>query len=643
MRRHHSFIFKLLNFCIAAAVLPIGMQAQRTEQPDILFQQERMFEVVAVERSDSATVLDMRIHQRPDLWFTIGHDILLRDTAGRLYPIRRLDSRYGKGLDERIFARHEGEIRVRLVFPPLPAQVDDIDITGEVPTEHGIYGIRLDGRKWQDMPTAEPKGYTMTERTNDTLPLPTVRYGVATIRGHLRHFRKGMLRHVILYQNASRYQYNATALDTLWAPVSDRGDFGFRLPVTHEQPVTLGYEGRRFMMCYAAPDDTTEVGLDMMVMQQPKEQRRSHYSRVERGPLAALANEYNHTQRSDDYSELRREALGRYYGHPDLIGSQPRQLLPEVVRVRTWSRQRFSPALQELMRLNDQLCLIALYQRELTGFPDYISQRGGEARVLYDQRRKRWLKAVQADKTDAYLQMLSSPKQLLCPAFMGVAHLLGRMPTLYPDYVDHEVNALAMKQQLRKDYTQLDSLQLQQNQATLPRAYRLWLENYRRQLAALMADNSQRTDYEVCQLPEVPPYGDHLLFERICKRYRGRLIFLHIWLPTVNADAAIVQNTLLPLQKEFKDYDIAWVHLARFNNENSWRQQLPQLRGYHYALTTDQQPTWIIRSVMGKMQSRYLYVIVDEEGHVVYKHNKPTDLLDLQLQLKKYAKLTLQK
>ena len=93
------------------------------------------------------------------------------------------------------------------------------------------------------------------------------------------------------------------------------------------------------------------------------------------------------------------------------------------------------------------------------------------------------------------------------------------------------------------------------------------------------------------------------------------------------------------MQKEFEDYDIAWVHLAGFNNENSWRQQLPQLRGYHYPFTTTYQPTGVIRSVMNnKHRSPYLYVIVDEEGHVVYKHNIPTDLVDLREQLKKYAK-----
>ena len=622
------------------ALLPDCLLAQRIEQPDILFQQRKMFDVVAVERSDTATVLDIRVHQKPNLWFLIGSDILLRDPQGRLYPIQRLDSRYGKGLDEKIFARHEEEIRVRQIFPPVPKEVDNVDVTGEVPTPNGIYGLRLDSLKWKDILPADSIGYSIDEWPDDSLPTPTIRYGVATIRGHLKHFRKGMLQHVILYQNASWYQHRVTELDTLWAPVSEQGDFEFRLPVAHEQPVTLGYGSRRLMMCYAIPDDTTKVAFDMFVMHQPKKERQNHFSLVEgHRPLDILANEYNYTQSLDNYRELRQTLLNRYSNHPDFIGSNPKELFSSYLRIRGWSGPHHSRALEELGRLNDQLCMIAIFQQELTGFPDYINQRGGETKAMYNRRRKQWLKDVQADKTEAYLQMLSSQKQLLCPAFMGVAHLLGRMPTMYPDYVDHEVNALSLKQQLRKDYTQLDSLQQQQAMTTLPQAYQTWVENYRQRLGRLVAVNSQRTDYEVCQLPEVPPYCDHLLFERICQRYQGRLIFLHIWHPTVNNDVAIIKNIMLPLQKEFEDYDIAWVHLARHNNENSWRQQLPQLRGYHYPFTTSYQPIGIIRSVMNnKYRSPYLYVIVDETGKVVYKHNIPTDLVDLREQLKKYAK-----
>ncbi|MBQ2209419.1 MAG: hypothetical protein II404_05590 [Prevotella sp.] len=633
-----TIYFILLSIALSA----LG-QSHRIEQPDIIFQQQRLFELVAVERSDTATVLDMRVNQKSNLWFMFGDDILLRDIQGCTYPIRGLDSRYGKGLNEKIFARHEGEIRVRLLFPPIPEDVDNVDLTGEPPSKTGIYGIRLDSLKWKDILHADSTGYTIDEWPDDSLPTPTIRYGTATIRGHLKHFRKGMLQHMILYQNASWYQHRVTELDTLWTPITDQGDFEFRLPVTHEQPVALGYEGRRLMMCYAIPDDTTKVALDMFVMHQPKKERQSHFSLVEgHRPLDVLANEYNYTQSLDNYRQLRQSLLYHYFYHPDFIGSNPKKLLPEVVerrvRMRHIYNKNLSPALLELLKLNDQLCMIAIYQQELAAFPNHINQRGGVVKAMYNRRRKRWAEEVKPYVTEAYLQMLSSQKQLLCPSFMGVAHLLSRMPTMYPDYVDHEVNALSMKQQLHKDFTQLDTVQLQQNTSTLPKAYQLWIENYRLQLSRLMADNNQRTDYEICQLPEVPPYSDHLLFERICKRYRGRLIFLHIWYPTINKDMAMTRNIIMPLQKEFEDYDIAWVHLARHNNENSWRQQLPQLPGYHYPFTTNYQPTGIIRSVMGMHQSRYLYVIIDETGSVVYKHNKPTDLLDLREQLKKYAK-----
>ena len=483
---------------------------------------------------------------------------------------------------------------------------------------------------------------TQQSEKGDTLPMPEIRYGIATIRGQLLHNDSDAQQPIILYQSASRYQFGSTALDTLWAHVSDEGRFEFRLPVTHTQPVVLAYDGKLLMMCYAGADDTTEVSIDLQVMHQPMKERKGYFSQIVRGPLAALANEYNHTQNQDNYRELRQFALETYFNHPDFVGSNPKKLLPEVVERRVRNRQIYykelSPALQELLKLNDQLSLIAIYQQELAAFPSHIDQRGGVVKVMYNRRRKRWTEEVKPYVTEAYLQMLSSQKQLLCPAFMGVAHLLSRMPTMYPDYVDYEVNAFSMKQQLHKDYTQLDTMQLQQNIATLPKAYQLWIEDYRQQLNQLIADNSLRTGYEICQLPEVPPYSDHLLFERICKRYRGRLIFLHIWHPTINRDMAMTRNIIMPLQKEFEDYDIAWVHLARHNNENSWRQQLPQLPGYHYPFTTNYQPIGIIRSVMGKHQSPYLYVIVDEMGRVVYKHNNTADLTDLREQLKKYAK-----
>ena len=332
---------------LSAALSALG-QTHRIEQPDIMFQQQRLFELVAVELTDTATVLDMRVNQKPNLWFMFGDDMLLRDVQGRTWPIRGLDSRYGKGLNEKIFARHEGEIRVRLIFPPVPDwDVDNVDLTGEPPTEAGIYGIRLDSLKWADLIDPMEGAATMTRV--DSLPMPDIRYGVATIRGRLLNFRRGMLSHIILNQSASFYQYNATALDTLHIPISDNGDFECRLPVTHTQPVMLGYEGRRLMMCYAAPDDTTSVRLDMFAMHQPKKERKGYYSLVESGPLAALANEYNHTQPIENYRGLRQFALDTYINHPDFIGSNPKDLLPKVVDRRIHNRnihyKKLSPAL----------------------------------------------------------------------------------------------------------------------------------------------------------------------------------------------------------------------------------------------------------------------------------------------------------
>ena len=609
------------------------------ERPDVLFQQRFKFIVMAAEKLPTATVLEVRVNQKPDLWFMFGRDIMLRDPQGRTYPIRGVDSPYGNQLGKKMFARHEGEIRVRLIFPAIPVHTTDVDLTGEVPTENGIYGIRLDGRQWQDVLGYEPTDEPQVDSPNDTLPMPTLRYGTAIVRGRLQNFRKGMLNHVVLYQNPVRYMFNATARDTLWAPVSDEGNFEFRLPVTHEQPVAIGYEGRQAMMCYAAPDDTTVVSLDMALINRPKQQRRHYYSMVQSGPLARLANEYNWTQTPINFKTLRSNLLGRYWNHPDLVGSNPKELFSRYLSIRGWNRPKRSPALHELMDLDEQLSMIAVYQMELTGYPAYITERGVMAKTLFNKRRKRWAADIGADKMEAYISMFTSPKQLLCPHFMGIAHYLSGLPTMYPDYVDHEVNTYSLKQQLSRDFTQLDSVQLQQNMATLPSVYRQWLDGYRQHLSCLIEANSSHTTSRICQLPKTQ--YDQEIFGQLCQRYRGRLMFLDFWFPTLNSGMADVRDIMQPLQQEFADYDIAWVHIARHNNENSWRQQLTLLPGDHYSVGSESYPgTAIVYSAMERfrMESHYLYVIVDENGRVVYRRNRPTDLQDLREELQKYVK-----
>lgn len=479
---------------------------------------------------------------------------------------------------------------------------------------------------------------TGAQSAKDSLPMPQIRFGMATIRGQLTG--DSLPPHIVLFESASYYSYGATMQDTLIAQVAPDGTFSFRLPVVHEQPIALGLGNHRLMMCYAAPDDTTVVRIDLNLMRQPKRQRKEHFTQVVRGPLAALANEYNHTQPINNYWEVRESALESYNNHPDFIGSDPKILLPKVINKHAWIRktQKLSPALKELLLLNDRLCLIAIYEEEMTYFPDYIHYRGGEAISLYKRRSKQWKQDFSANKIEAFLAMLCSPKQLLCPAFTGVAHQLNSVPTLYPDYVEHEMNALAMRQQLKIDFAQLDQTQIDQNMAALPAPYRAWLHFYQDRLDTIKAENAKLTGYRFCELPKVAEYHDYELFGKLCKRYSGKLVFMHFWNPNYYKSMEQVRDIIKPLQQAMADYDVTWVNLATLSTESRWRALAPQLLGDHYLLSTLYQQSAIEISVVGKPISGSIYIIVDEKGKVVYHNTAPQPVSELEEQLKKYAK-----
>jgi len=481
---------------------------------------------------------------------------------------------------------------------------------------------------------------------NWALPMPEIRYGMATICGQLKADSAELPKVVVLRTNTSAFAYGMTRNDTLWASVSPAGTFEFRLPVTHTTFVDLLDRDQYLMSCYVAADDTTVVTHDYYA----RHQRQSHYSHVTRGPLMDLSNEWNHTYKRISNKKLLDWMRMSHNNHPDLIGSRPLILLPKVLdRFETemrYANNKYSPAMRELLLLEAELCLIGLYEKELTTVPGYIQQRGFLPRKLYTQRRKDWFKAVEADRLEAYNELLDSPRQLLCPSFVGVAHMLSRIPAPYPDYVANETGAIALRQQL-SNYHQLDSLQLRQNLAVLPPAYQQWVGYYAEQLDRLMADNARRPGYRLRDdLPQVEPYHDFELFDRLMKRYRGQTVFVLLWLPTAPHSQRLLRDVLVPLQQEFEDADVAWVNLAYHNNEDSWRQQAPQLHGDHYQLKTSYQATAIRRSAVqnssGMKYARLpggtsFYAIVKPDGKVAYFTLEEPTLDGLRSALSKYV------
>jgi hypothetical protein len=112
---------------------------------------------------------------------------------GRTYPLRQITSDYNLRPDEpRTFDDiGNNNFVVRFVFPPLPADVTDVDMIDPQFYNQGIFGIRLDGNPLPPFQLPKDVEGRLKEimAVQDTLPRVDYRFGWATIKGHLMDYR----------------------------------------------------------------------------------------------------------------------------------------------------------------------------------------------------------------------------------------------------------------------------------------------------------------------------------------------------------------------------------------------------------------------------------------------------------------------
>ena len=116
-----TLLLLLLLFTLTAQATDVHYR--RIDNPEFLFRGYNMFEVTSIELSDTATVVNMRVNYIQGLWFLVEGNSFLRDDQGRTYTIRALDSTCGIQLDQNYFHQTGGEVIIRKIYPPLPADV----------------------------------------------------------------------------------------------------------------------------------------------------------------------------------------------------------------------------------------------------------------------------------------------------------------------------------------------------------------------------------------------------------------------------------------------------------------------------------------------------------------------------------------
>ena len=586
----------------------------------------------SVTMSDTATVFHLHIVKRHDNAIFFSHETCLRDMKGHTYPLRQLISSFALQPDEPRTFEDIGKnaFDVQFVFPPLPADVTEVDMIDPQLYNQGIFGIHLEGNPMPPFQLPKDIEERLKEimAVQDTLPKVDYRFGWATIKGHLMDYRPGMCSQMTLVLrrlNSSQHQIG----DTLCAQVSPTGDFTFRLPVAHITPVSLTFEPyqRGFGIAYVGPDTETEVYFNMREIN-----IRYLYSKanntifyVTKGPLAQLANELN-----EHFFFYRIDFIEKYFKnfftdkeewerYLEIQAMPPtKQLELRMAELDTMKvEEQWSPAMKELVRQYWQMQTV---MRVFMFPPKELENEANES----PEAKKRlivWQRDAVVAELEAFEQLIKDPKMVYCPDLSDLMDFSIRINTVLPYFIDCEKTIWKLQDQMSKEFRLLDSDEIAETLANLPPAYQqlllAWQDIFRQEY--------NRLDEKVIVGDTLQGIPDSLVFQTLCERYRGQTIFVSFWL---FYNPVLANNVVLPLQQELADHDIVWVNIYNSNRrengagwENADRlRYFTKLQGEQYYYHMSSRMDWLkdLYKTMGITNPlANVYCIVSPDGRIV--------------------------
>ncbi len=624
----------LLSIMMAAAICQASASERTIVKPEHIYQNMLVrLRTDSVTMTNTATVFYLHLTNRSENAFFFSHDTCLKDMKGRTYPLRQLISDLALQPDEPRTFDDIGKnvLDVQLVFPPLPADVTEVDMIDPQFYNHGIFGIRLDGNPLP--PFQLPKDVEVQLKdimaVQDTLPKVDFRFGWATIKGHLMDYRPGMCSKMTLVLRRLNYTQHQIG-DTLCAQVSPTGDFTFRLPVAHITPISLTFEpqSRGMGIAYVGPDTETEVYFNMREINVrymfSKDNNTIFY--VTKGPLAQLANELNEHFFFYDIDFIVKYFVNmfktkeEYDRYREILAMLPtKQLKLRMAELDTMKvEEQWSPAMKELVRLYWQIQTV---MRVFTTPPKDLENEAYESPKA-KERLIAWQRDAVVAELESFERLVNDPKIIYCPDLSDLLRFYIDVNTLLPAFIDRERMVWKLQDQMSKEFRLLNSDEIEETLANLPPAYGqlvlTWQDKYREE-----HDWLATKEIVGDTLQDIP---DSLVFQTLCERYRGHTVFVRFWL---FYNPVLANNVVLPLQKELADLDIVWVNVYVYNsnqklNRAGWEdadrlRYFTKLQGEHYYYSMPYRTDRLkdLYKTMGINNSTDAYCIVSPDGRIV--------------------------
>ena len=624
----------LLSIMMAAAICQASASERTIVKPEHICQNMLVrLRTDSVTMTDTATVFYLHLTNRTENAFFFSHDTCLKDMKSRTYPLRQLISDLALQPDEPRTFDDIGKnvLDVQLVFPPLPADVTEVDMIDPQFRNHGIFGIRLDGNPLPPFQLPKDVEVRLKEimAVQDTLPKVDYRFGWATIKGHLMDYRPGMCSQMTLVLRRLNYTQHQIG-DTLCAQVSPTGDFTFRLPVAHITPVSLTFEpqSRGMGIAYVGPDTETEVYFNMREINVrymfSKDNNTIFY--VTKGPLAQLANELNEHFFFYDIDFIVKYFVNmfktkeEYDRYRVILAMLPtKQLKLRMAELDTMKVEvQWSPAMKELVSLCWQIQTV---MRVMTTPSSELYDAAKESPKA-KEKLIAWQRDAVVAELEAFDRLIKDPKMVYYPDLSEFLDFNVNVNTLFPPFIEHEKTVRKLQDRMSREFMLLDSNDIAETLANLPPAYRqmllAWQNIYR--------EEYNRLNGKVIVGDTLQGIPDSLVFQTLCERYRGHTIFVRFWR---GVDPTLLNHVILPLQRELADLDIVWVNVynsdlnlksryAGWDNAN-WLRYFTKLQGEHYYFNQSSRMDRIkdLNKTMGISNSLDAYCIVSPDGRIV--------------------------
>ena len=624
----------LLSIMMAAAVCQVSASERTIVKPEHIYQNMLVrLRTDSVTMTDTATVFYLHLTNRNENAFFFSHETCLRDMKGRTYPLRQLISDLALQPDEpRTFDDiGKNALDVQLVFPPLPADVTEVDMIDPQFYNHGIFGIRLDGNPLPPFQLPKDVEVRLKEimAVQDTLPKVDYRFGWATIKGHLMDYRPGMCSQMTLVLRRLNYTQHQIG-DTLCAQVSPSGDFTFRLPVAHITPVSLTFEpqSRGMGIAYVGPDTETEVYFNMREINVryllSKDNNTIFY--VTKGPLTQLANELNEHFFFYDIDFIVKYFVNmfktkeEYERYREILAMLPtKQLELRMAELDTMKvEEQWSPAMKELVSLCWQIQTV---MRVMTTPSSELYDAAKESPKAKEELIA-WQRDAVVAELEAFDRLIKDPKMVYCPDLSEFLDFNVNVNTLFPPFIEREKTVRKLQDRMSREFMLLDSDEIAETLANLPPAYQqlllAWQNIYR--------EEYNRLNGRVIVGDTLQGIPDSLVFQTLCERYRGHTIFVRFWR---GVEPTLLNHVILPLQRELADLDIVWVNVynsdlnlksryAGWDNAN-WLRYFTKLQGEHYYFNLSSRMDRIkdLNKTMGISNSLDAYCIVSPDGRIV--------------------------